>query len=738
MRNSVQKTRLLCSVFSLILCTHVSFFFKFAISGDTITPTQFISDGQTLISSNNNFELGFFSANNSQNRYLGIWYKKISTGTVVWVANRDHPITNKNGTLKISEGNLVLSNQTQSISWVSNSSNSVQTNQNLIAQLLDSGNFVLKFSNNDDPNEYLWQSFDFPTDTLLPGMKLGWNLKTGLNRVLCSWKSFDDPSQGDFKYGIDNQGYPQLVMWNRNQYHYRSGSWNGLRFTGTPQLNENPVFEYTFVYKPNEAYYYTTWARNNSVVTELVVNNTGTGTVRRLTWNDKNKDWVTYTSLPLDICDTFNLCGAHGSCNMDNSPVCQCLEGFVPKVAVNWNSMDWSNGCERRSRLGCGEGEGFKRYAGVKLPDTRESWVSLTMGSRECEELCLKNCSCSAYASANVVDGTGCLLWFGNLLDVRKLMDKGQDLLWFEKQETFDTHSHWRAGVFDVIALGTSLVHLQDEKAEEKRLQHRNLVKLLGCCIEREERMLVYEYMPNKSLDFFIFDESRSPQLDWQKRKQIIDGIARGILYLHQDSRLRIVHRDLKASNILLDNELNPKISDFGLARSFGGDEIEANTSTIVGTYGYMSPEYTMDGLFSIKSDVFSFGVLVLEIVTGRKNRGFYYQNRLLNLLGHVWRLWNEGNPLELVDASIGNSCNVSELLRCMHVGLLCVQQSAEDRPSMSFVVLMLGSETMNLPPPRHPGYFLELENSNQTDSSSSNQEYQTATDMTMTVSESR
>ncbi|KAK9133673.1 hypothetical protein Scep_013201 [Stephania cephalantha] len=426
MRNSVQKNRLLCSVLSLIICTHVSFFFKFAISGDTITLNQFISDGQSLISSNGDFELGFFSPGNSQNRYLGIWYKKISTGTVVWVANRDHPITNKNATLKISEGNLVLSNQTQSINWVSNSSKPVQSNQNLVAQLLDSGNFVLKYQNNDNPDEYLWQSFDFPTDTLLPGMKLGWNLKTGLNRVLCSWKSAEDPSQGDFKYGIDNQGYPQLVMWKRNQYQYRSGSWNGFRFTGTPQLNENPVFEYTFVYKPKEAYYYTTWARNNSVVTELVVNNTGI--VRRLTWNDRNKDWVLYTSLPLDICDTFNLCGAHGSCNMDNSPVCQCLEGFVPKAPGNWNSMDWSNGCERRSRLGCGEGEGFKRYAGVKLPDTREAWVSLTMGSRECEDMCLKNCSCSAYASANVVDGTGCLLWFGELLDVRKLIDKGQDL----------------------------------------------------------------------------------------------------------------------------------------------------------------------------------------------------------------------------------------------------------------------------------------------------------------------
>ena len=395
----------------------------FSATLDTITPSHSIRDGDTLVSAGGKFELGFFSLGNSKGRYLGIWYK-ISTDTVVWVANRETPLDNHLGVLKVThEGDIVLLSNTNSIVWSSNESRAAESP---VVQLLDSGNLVVKDGNENDLEKFLWQSFDYPCDTLLPGMKLGRNFVAGLDRFLTSWKSTEDPALGEFSLRIDTHGFPQLVAMKGDKIKSRAGSWNGLTFTGYLQLRPNPIFEYEFVLNENEVYYEYTLV-NSSVLSRVVFN--PSGIMGRFTWMDRTHSWDLYSTSQVDQCENYAYCGAYATCNANSSPECACLEGFVSKSPKDWNSVDWSDGCVRRTQLECNDGDGFLKYTGVKLPDTSSSWFNMTMSLKECEGLCKKNCSCTAYSNLDVRGkGSGCLLWFGNLNDMRVFSQGGQDI----------------------------------------------------------------------------------------------------------------------------------------------------------------------------------------------------------------------------------------------------------------------------------------------------------------------
>lgn len=398
---------------------------------DILSKDSPLSLTQTLVSSNQAYELGFFNPGNSTNLYLGIWFKNITAKKVIWVANRENPlsVSDKGSSLTISnDGNLRILDGEQSTVWSTN----VRGQFNgTIAQLTDMGDFCI---NDTISGSILWESFDYPGNSLLPGMKLGTKGNTQGKNLLSSWKSNNDPAPGSFVVGLSAEQPPQVFIWHKSKPNWRSGPWNGGKFIGIPE--QNPGYSNLISVMPGnsqEGAYVTINLLKLTDIRWLFLQ--PDGVLQDRYWNDDDDYmWDSSWEAPANPCDVYGVCGAFSICTNTTHPVCDCLRGFVPQSDDEWSKGNWTRGCERRSELLC-EKSGTSLDSGKTKPDKFWvlKWIKLPdhhkyfpyMDTDACQRLCLDNCSCKAYA---FVQGIYCMIWTEELMDIEQFPYGGENL----------------------------------------------------------------------------------------------------------------------------------------------------------------------------------------------------------------------------------------------------------------------------------------------------------------------
>ncbi|XP_059068808.1 G-type lectin S-receptor-like serine/threonine-protein kinase At2g19130 [Cryptomeria japonica] len=747
--------------------------------GDTLLVGSSLSGNQTLISRNGTFAFGFFNPSGTNNWYIAIWYAPTSQKAIVWVANRDNPVTNMPGVLKFSRGgHLTLLDRKGRSVW---SSDNGQKGSRAV--ITDSGNFIVLDAHNE--SAIVWESFAHPTDTLLADAKL-WKGMT-----LTSWKSSSDPASGPFSFRMDvSPGKTELMMlFNNTVPYWSSGECIGYighnYFTKVPELEGQMKVKTSCVrLSPSRIYVYFGLNPIDHMITGRFLLNDN-GEFELYFWMDDGRwslRWSTYRGQ----CSDYDICGAYGLCNAND--VCSCVQGFMPKHgSQGW----WSTGCARRKPLHCsvteGTTDGFLEAKNRYLPEKEAVLINNEPTQQGCRTACLHNCSCTAFAFADS-DPPVCRLWFGDLFGM-SVLSRGQSvfvrlaasefppliseqnnktpaltillsagasffvvsallsasfILWkrrglskknleeevplslrmFSYKElriATDNFKHkLGSGAFGSVFKGTlpdnrpvAVKRLEGSTQAEKqfraeiittgRIQHLNLVRLWGFCVEGSRRLLVYAYMPNGSLNSFLFSQSEDVEkvLDWKTRFEIALGTARGLVYLHEECRDRIIHCDIKPENILLDSDFSPKVADFGLAKLVGRDFSRVLTTTR-GTRGYLAPEWISGLPITPKVDVYSFGMTLLEIISGRRNLDLKVDESRLYFPTWASSQIQRGNIRDIVDARIASEANIEEVRRATVVAGLCIQDDENQRPSMGEVVKILEG-TIEVPVPQIP-----------------------------------
>ncbi|XP_061356779.1 G-type lectin S-receptor-like serine/threonine-protein kinase At2g19130 [Gastrolobium bilobum] len=786
----------------------------------TISANQSLSGDQTLVSTDGNFELGFFNQGNSSNYYIGMWYKKVSVKTYVWVANRDNPVSDKNSTmLTISRGNLVILDKSQNLVWSTNLSS--PSSGFVVATLLGTGNLILSDKPNASESDALWQSFDHPTDTWLPGGKIRLDNITKQPQYLTSWKNSDNPATGLFSLELDPNGTNSyLILWNKSQEYWSSGTWNGQIFSLVPEMRANYIYNFSFQSNANESYF-TYSLYNNSIISRFVMD--VSGQIKQFTWLENTQQWNLFWSQPRQQCEVYAFCGAFGSCTENSEPYCNCLTGYEPRSQSDWDLEDYSGGCVRKTEFQCetlnpsnGAKDRFLPMPNMALPKNAESVGAGNAG--ECESTCLSSCSCTAYAYAG-----NCSIWNEDLLNLQQLAqdDSSGETLFLKlaasefhdaksnkgtiigvvagavggivvllilvlfimlrqrkRQVGAGTHMEGSlvafgyrdlqnatknfsdklgGGGFGSVFKGTlpdssviAVKKLDSISQGEKQfrtevstigtVQHVNLVRLRGFCSEGDKRLLVYDYMPNSSLDSKLFQEKSSKVLDWKIRYQIALGTARGLNYLHEKCRDCIIHCDVKPENILLDADFCPKVADFGLAKLVGRDFSRVLT-TMRGTRGYLAPEWISGVAITAKADVYSYGMMLFEFVSGRRNSEPSEDGQVKFFPTWAASIVHQQDILlSLLDPRLEGNADIEEVTRVIKVASWCVQDDESHRPSMGQVVQMLeGLLNVTLPPiPRSLQAFVDNQENIVffTDSSSTNNSSQVKSNVSAASSE--
>ena len=767
----------------LFLKTNIS------LGADTISANQSLSGDQTIMSAGGVFVLGFFHPGKSSNYYIGIWYKQVTEQTVVWVANREKPVSDRfSSELKIYDGNLVLFNESKIPIWSTN----VNTDSvSVQAFLQDNGNLVLKDGSNS--SKPLWESFNHLTDTLLPGCKFGYNKKTKTKQLLTSWKNPEDPAPGLFSIEPTPSYNSFTILWNRSREYWSSGAWNGNFFSMIPEMRLHVIYNFSYVTNENESYFIYFVENTTRTVSRLVMD--VSGQLKQPLWQPP-KGWTVIWSFPRQQCQVYSFCGAFGSCSESSLPFCSCLKGFERKSPSSWDLKDYSGGCIRKTKLECqnyslanGKRDRFLEIPAMSLPENKKFAPGTNV--TECESICLSDCSCTAHAYD--YERKGCLFWIGDLLNLKQLRvgdNSGMTLYVRLAASEFQSTKNIKGLLIGIVvsSVAGSLILLSlvlflilrrikkivrtgkgvedslvvfgyrdlqnatknfSEKLGEggfglvfkgilpdsteiavKKLdrvgqgekefrtevctigmiQHINLIRLRGFCSQGSKKLLVYDYMTNGSLASHLFSGNKSNVLNWKTRYQIALGTARGLVYLHEKCRDCIIHCDIKPENILLDAEFLPKVADFGLAKLIGR-EFSRVLTTIRGTRGYLAPEWIAGVAITTKADVYSYGMMLFELVSGKRNSEQYELNGKVNYFPSVAAsvVVQSDNVLSLLDPSLEGNAEVEEVERVCKVACWCIQDGEAHRPSMSQVVQILeGVIEVNLPPLPQSLYFCD------------------------------